>query len=179
MHTLTDVPIVTSIAPDALARLCARSREGLLRPGTVAFDAILRDVLGLAWSGGRPPAARQAPRACHPAALRAARLLRESDDSLSMSAVARRGSLSRERLSRVFTQCFGIGLVQYRNHQLVQRFIHNYGHGSYANMLRAALDVGFGSYAQFHRAFKQVTGYPPATHIERVRDGIVDPTRTG
>lgn len=46
-------------------------------------------------------------------------------------------------------------------------------------MLRAALDVGFGSYVQFHRAFKQVTGYPPATHLERVRDGIVDPARTG
>ena len=46
-------------------------------------------------------------------------------------------------------------------------------------MLRAALEVGFGSYVQFHRAFTQVVGYPPARHLERVRDGIVDPARTG
>ena len=46
-------------------------------------------------------------------------------------------------------------------------------------MLRGAFDVGFGSYVQFHRAFKQVVGYPPARHLERVREGIVDPTRTG
>jgi transcriptional regulator GlxA family with amidase domain len=96
-----------------------------------------------------------------------------------MEALARSTVLSRERLSRVFTHCFGIGLVQYRNHHRVQRFIHAYGHGMQANMLRAALDVGFGSYVQFHRAFKQVVGYPPALHLERVREGIIDPERTG
>jgi AraC-like DNA-binding protein len=179
LRVLGDEPLVTSIAPVALERLCARSRDGLLRPGAANFDAILEEVFALAWSGQRPPAAACQPRACHPAALRAARLLRETDSSISMAALARRSALSRERLSRVFAQCHGIGLVQYRNHHLVQRFIHEYGHGSCANMLRAALDVGFGSYAQFHRAFKQVTGYPPATHLERVRDGIVDPARTG
>jgi transcriptional regulator GlxA family with amidase domain len=79
----------------------------------------------------------------------------------------------------VFAQCLGIGLVQYRNHHRIQQFIRSYGHGFDLNMLRAALDVGFGSYVQFHRAFKQVTGYAPAWHLERVRGGIVDPTRTG
>ena len=44
---------------------------------------------------------------------------------------------------------------------------------------RAALDVGFGSYVQFHRAFKQVVGHPPAHHLQLVRGGVVDPSRTG
>ena len=96
-----------------------------------------------------------------------------------MAALARSTLLTRERLSRVFAHCFGIGLVQYRSHHRIQRFIHAYGQGGDASMLRAALDVGFGSYVQFHRAFKQVVGYPPARHLERVRDGIVDPARTG
>ena len=96
-----------------------------------------------------------------------------------MADLARASSLSRERLSRVFAQCFGIGLIQYRNHHRVQHFIHEYGHGSDSNMLRAALDVGFGSYVQFHRAFKQVVGHPPAQHLELVREGVVDPARTG
>ena len=172
-----DDPLVTGIDADALVRLCARSREGLLRPSVKHFNAILADVLALAWSGRCPVAVKEA--ACHPAARRAASLLREAECPLSTEVLAKTTQLSRERLSRLFTQSCGIGLVHFRNHHRIQRFIHDYGQGGGSNMLRAALDVGFGSYVQFHRAFKQVTGYPPTTHLERVRHGIVDPSRTG
>jgi AraC-like DNA-binding protein len=179
LRELIDGPRVTGIAPAALARVCARSREGLLRPALPRFNDILSQIFSAAWSARRSPNARVEPAAGHPAARRAASLLREPDTSGSMAALAGSTRLSRTRLSRIFAQCFGIGLVQYRNHHRVQRFIQAYGHGADANMLRAALDVGFGSYAQFHRAFKQVVGYPPAQHLERVREGIVDPARTG
>jgi transcriptional regulator GlxA family with amidase domain len=151
----------------------------LLRPDLHEFNAILSQVFTLAWSARCSSEPRGEPVACHPGALHAARLLQEPDLPGSMEALARSASLSRERLSRVFTNCFGIGLVQYRNHHRVQRFIHDYGHGVQVNMLRAALDAGFGSYVQFNRAFKQVVGYPPAQHLERVREGIIDPKRTG
>jgi AraC-like DNA-binding protein len=179
LRELVDGPRVTRLAPAALARICARSREGLLRPDLVRFGEILSQVFELAWSSRGLSEACTVTRAPHPAALRAARLLREPDAPESMSVLAQWTPLSRERLSRVFAHCFGIGLVQYRNHHRIQRFIRDYGHGLDASMLRAALDVGFGSYAQFHRAFKQVTGYVPGQHIERVRDGIIDPARTG
>jgi AraC-like DNA-binding protein len=179
LRELGDGPQITGLPHAALARVCARSREGLLRPSLPGFNHILSQVFALAWSARCPPDAHGEPAARHPAAFRAARLLREPDLSGSMAALARSTPLSRERLSRVFANCFGIGLVQYRNHHRVQRFIHAYGHGLDSSMLRAALDVGFGSYVQFHRAFKQVVGYPPARHLERVREGIVDPARTG
>jgi AraC-like DNA-binding protein len=179
LSELSDGPRITGIAPAVLARVCARSREGMLRPSLPQFNDILSQLFALAWSARCPPDARGEPAACHPAALRAARLLREPDAPQSMQALARSAPLSRERLSRVFAHCFGVGLVQYRNHHRVQRFIRDYGHGLDANMLHAALDVGFGSYVQFHRAFKQVVGYRPAQHLERVREGIVDPARTG
>jgi len=178
LHELSDGPRVTGIPPSALTRVCARSREGLLRPRVPRLNALLSEIVELGWSERCSPA-QLGEAALHPAARRAARLLREPDASRSMVALARSTALSRERLSRVFAHCFGIGLVQYRNHHRVQRFIHTFGHGSGANMLRAALEVGFGSYVQFHRAFTQVVGYPPARHLERVRDGIVDPARTG
>jgi AraC-like DNA-binding protein len=178
LSDLSDGPRLGGIPPLELARVCARSRAGLLRPGLQGFNAILSEIFDLAWSAGRS-GARGEPVACHPGALHAARLLQDPETPGSMEALARSTALSRERLSRVFTHCFGIGLVQYRNHHRVQRFIHTYGRGIQTNMLRAALDVGFGSYVQFHRAFKQVVGYPPAQHLERVRDGIIDPERTG
>jgi AraC-like DNA-binding protein len=176
---LVDGPMMTGISPAALERLCARSRDGLLRPGAGQFNDILAELFALAWSARASHDACSERGVCHPAARRAARWLREPDASGSMDSLAQSSSLSRERLSRVFAQCFGIGLVQYRNHHRIQRFIHAYDHGAGSNMLRAALDVGFGSYVQFHRAFKQVVGYPPTQHLERVRDGIVDPARTG
>jgi AraC-like DNA-binding protein len=179
LRQLIDGPKITGLAPEVLAGICAHSRQGLLRPALPQLNDILSEIFALAWSAGCQPEACGVPAACHPAARHAARLLREPHVSRTMTALAGSTSLSRERLSRVFAHCFGIGLVQYRNHHRIQRFIHAYGHGSEANMLRAALDVGFGSYVQFHRAFKQVVGYPPAQHLERVREGIVDPARTG
>jgi AraC-like DNA-binding protein len=176
---LSDGPHLAGMTPGDLDRVCALSREGLLRPGLEQFNDILSEVFAVSWSTRCLPDARGEPASCHPAARRAARVLREPDAAGSMEALARSTSLSRERLSRVFAHCFGIGLVQYRNHHRVQRFIHACGHGLESSMLRAALDVGFGSYVQFNRAFKQVVGYAPAQHLERVREGIVDPARTG
>ena len=69
----------------------------------------------------------------------------------------------------------GLSIVQFRNHYRVQRFIGQFGLGDGATMLDAALACGFGSYAQFHRAFHQVTGYAPSEHLRRVRAGIVIP----
>ncbi|HVZ31321.1 MAG TPA: helix-turn-helix domain-containing protein, partial [Polyangiaceae bacterium] len=179
LRELNDGPHVAGISALALGQICARSREGLMRPGLREFNELLLQIFRLAWSApGLADPRGEAP-SCHPGALYAARLLQEPDTSGSMEALARSTALSRERLSRVFTHCFGIGLVQYRNHHRVQRFIHDYGRGTHANMLRAALEVGFGSYVQFHRAFKQVVGYPPALHLERVKEGIIDPERTG
>jgi AraC-like DNA-binding protein len=115
----------------------------------------------------------------HPAARRAALLLRDLDDAAgSMEALARSTSLS-PRTALTSVRALLRYRPQFRNHHGVQRFIHAYGHGFDANMLRAALDVGFGSYVQFNRAFKQVVGYAPVLHLERVREGIVDPARTG
>lgn len=176
---LSHGPQLTGIPAAVLARICERSREGLLRPGLTRFNGLLGEIFAAAWSARCPCDSRAQPPSYHPAARRAARVLRDPGASGSMAELARATSLSRERLSRVFAHSFGIGLVQYRNHHRVQQFIHDYGHGSDSNMLRAALDVGFGSYVQFHRAFKQVVGHPPAHHLELVRGGVVDPSRTG
>jgi AraC-like DNA-binding protein len=180
LRQVSDGPRVSAIGAAELTRLCARSREGLLRPQVAASNVILSDVLALASAGDlHAPPHRQRRVSHHPAARRIARLLRESDAPELAGALARSTTLCRERLSRVFAQTFGIGLVQYRNHHQIQRFIHAYGQGGGTSMLHAALDVGFGSYVQFHRAFRQVVGYSPAEHLARVQRGIVDPERTG
>jgi transcriptional regulator GlxA family with amidase domain len=64
----------------------------------------------------------------------------------------------------LFKQQTGIALVDFRNRQRVEKFLALYRTGQRMTMLEAALEAGFGSYPQFHRVFKRVTGRSPAEH---------------
>jgi AraC-like DNA-binding protein len=118
-------------------------------------------------------------RLLHGAVARARTLLCEPEGAPSLSVLSRRCGLEAGRLSRLFKQQMGLSMVQFRSHVRVQHFIRQLGHGDRTTMLDAALASGFGSYAQFHRAFHQVTGYAPSEHLRRVRAGIVVPVQQG
>lgn len=139
---------------------------------------LLVDALGsFSSSEQSEPVRASAPTsALHPAVAQAVRLLRQPDGNLGLDRLARRCGLSAARLSRLFKQQMGLSLVQYRTHFRVQRFIRQFGCGDNQNMLQVALQAGFGSYPQFHRAFWQVTGYAPSEHLRRVRAGVVIPS---
>jgi AraC-like DNA-binding protein len=65
-------------------------------------------------------------------------------------------------LARSFKREMGVSLVDYRNRLRLDRFfeaIHRRG-GS-GNLLDAALEAGFGSYAQFHRVYRKFLGTTP------------------
>jgi AraC-like DNA-binding protein len=100
----------------------------------------------------------------HPAVERAARLIRGENTGLKLDELARRSGLSAHRLSRLFKQQTGVPLVDFRNRQRIEKFLRLYGPGQRRTMLDAALESGFGSYAQFHRVFKDVTGHSPREH---------------
>jgi AraC-like DNA-binding protein/quercetin dioxygenase-like cupin family protein len=97
----------------------------------------------------------------HPAVEKAARIIRHENNELGLDELARRAGLSAARLSRLFKQQTGVALVDFRNRQRVEKFQEIYGTGQRRTMLDAALEAGFGSYAQFHRIFKRVTGRSP------------------
>jgi AraC-like DNA-binding protein len=99
----------------------------------------------------------------HPAVERAAHLIRHSDvdHDLSLDELAHQAGLSATRLSRLFKEQTGFALVDFRNRQRVERFLDIYGTGQRRTMLDAALEAGFGSYPQFHRVFKRMTGFSP------------------
>ncbi len=120
-----------------------------------------------------------APLPLHPAVRRTLAAIEGSEDDESLAALAGDCSLSPARLSRLFKEHVGLSLVQYKNHRRVQRFIRLFGNGEQQTMLASALSAGFGSYPQFHRAFRQVVGYAPQEHLQRVRLGIVEPAAQG
>lgn len=109
----------------------------------------------------------------HPAVESTARLLLSDENSYSLPQLARRAGLSAPRLSRLFKQQTGLSIVQFRNRQRMQRFLerHEAGDdsGRKSTLLEEALAAGFGSYPQFHRVFREVTGCSPAEYQRRHR----------
>jgi AraC-like DNA-binding protein len=100
----------------------------------------------------------------HPCVARVAQLLdRGADMELSTEELCRTSGLSVSRLRRLFKQQIGMGIHDYRNRIMVERFMQIYGDGK-TKMLSAALDAGFGSYAQFYRIFTESIGVPPAKY---------------
>jgi AraC-like DNA-binding protein len=130
---------------------------------TGLFNAGLNYALLAAWE--RFQRATDVPvRDVHPAVERAARLIRDNVAALNLDGLARRSGLSAHRLSRLFKQQTGIALVDFRNRQRIEKFLQLYGTGQRRTMLDAALEAGFGSYPQFHRVFKRVTGRSPGSY---------------
>ena len=98
----------------------------------------------------------------HPAVETVARLLRADPDAGDLAALARVAGLSDSHLSRIFKAQTGVSISRFRNQQRLQRFLLLYGRGRRTTALAAALEAGFGSYAQFHRVFREQTGRSPS-----------------
>jgi AraC-like DNA-binding protein len=139
----------------------AATRE---RPGL--FNAGLDHALLAAWDSFEH-AADVPVHDVHPAVEKAARHIRDQNNTLGLEALASHAGLSPARLSRLFKQQTGIALVDFRNRQRVEKFLALYGAGQRTTMLEAALEAGFGSYPQFHRVFKRVLGCSPGSYRQK------------
>ncbi len=104
----------------------------------------------------------------HPAVERAARIIQAEPEPISLDQIAEQVGLSASRLSRLFHQQAGVSLVEFRQRQTLQRFFRLFGDGRKKTMTAAALEAGFGSYPQFHRVCKQLTGKTPAQYRREV-----------
>jgi AraC-like DNA-binding protein len=98
----------------------------------------------------------------HPAVETVARMLRADTNAGDLATLARAVRLSSSHLSRIFNEQTGVSISRFRNQQRLQRFVHLYGRGRRTTALAAALEAGFGSYAQFHRVFREQTGRSPS-----------------
>jgi AraC-like DNA-binding protein len=108
----------------------------------------------------------------HPAVERAAHILRHQPETSSLRELAQACNASASWLSRLFREQLGVSLVGYRNQARIERFFELYGAGRGANLTEAALGAGFGSYAQFHRVFKDTLGFAPGDLKRGVRGAV-------
>lgn len=169
--------------PPAQARRLARLFADLVaEPDDRAFDLGAAYVAASALSSlvnassaedGRPPV--------HPAVETATRLLRAEEGSglgLTLDTLAKRCGVSRSRLTALFRTHHGMSIVQFRNQERVQRVLSLHAAQPELGMTRAAFEAGFGSYSQFYRSFRSVTGCTPAAYARDVGPSSPSLTRS-
>jgi AraC-like DNA-binding protein len=94
----------------------------------------------------------------------------DGNPSLGGKEIAGALNISLSRLARVFKTLMGMSLVEYRNRLRLDRFESLLEHGP-ANLLDAALEAGFGSYAQFHRVFRARLHASPRDYLRPAGGG--------
>jgi AraC-like DNA-binding protein len=153
-------------APPA-ARLGALLRE--LRDAQTGDHALLNAGLAylllFAWRAFLDSDDHVAGVDVHPAVETVVRRLRMDSEAGGLEALARESGLSSSHLSRIFKRQTGISITRFRNQRRLERFTTIYGDGRRTTALAAALEAGFGSYAQFYRVMRTETGCGPAAWL--------------
>jgi AraC-like DNA-binding protein len=157
-------PAPRVVAPDDLDVLLKRVESVRAGPDADAttYNAGLAFALLDAWNRHGAASRSEPARRVHPAVEHAARLLRDDAAPATVHELAARVNMSPAHLSRLFKSQIGTTIVGFRNQQRLERFMRLWESGDAPTLTRAALDAGFGSYAQFYRVFKRLTGVGPA-----------------
>jgi AraC-like DNA-binding protein len=133
-----------------------RGMQGDPPAANAGFEFLLRT----AWAMHRRAPELPGEGAVHPAVAEAARLLAERPD-LGGEELAGRSGLSRARLSRLFHLQLGETILARRERIRIEAFLRRRQARPGGSLLTDALAAGFGSYAQFHRAFRRILGVSP------------------
>ncbi|HXX67601.1 MAG TPA: helix-turn-helix domain-containing protein [Polyangiaceae bacterium] len=137
-----------------------------------ARAALVCSLLGQALDRRRHQltASRQArPEPRHPLVTEVTRAL-AADPTLTCAALSRRVHVSAGRLARVFKKETRTSVVDHRNTLRLARFLDGADPRG-GNLLAAALEAGFGSYAQFHRVFRARFGAAPRVYLAALAAG--------
>jgi AraC-like DNA-binding protein len=131
-----------------------------------ARAAVLCNLLGRALEPCRShltEGAADATESRHPIVRNVTRLLAR-DPTLSCEALAKQLHISAGWLARTFKREACTSVVEHRNELRLARFLER-ANGDADNLAGAALDAGFGSYAQFHRVFRARFGQSPRQYL--------------
>lgn len=132
--------------------------------------SMLANLIELLRDDARPGDFRRAFRSRHPRAIahseivtRAVELIRR-DPQLDRDALAKKLGTTSSRLGKLFKAEMGFTVTDYRNRLRLETFLRVVDQSS-GNLLEAALESGFGSYAQFHRVFRHLLGATPREYL--------------
>lgn len=134
--------------------------------GNDYFNAGLHFILQHCWQVFLSPGEPADYQSVHPAVAKVVHLIRdEGDIESTVSELADKSGLCVSRLIPLFQEQIGMTITDFRNRQKLEQFLDAYRRDGQFNMLGAALDAGFGSYAQFYRVFKKTMRQSPREYF--------------
>jgi AraC-like DNA-binding protein len=128
------------------------------------LNAGLAYVLLSAWAAYRASDDLLASAGIHPAVEHALHSIQDETEPLTVEALARQTGVSSSYLSRLFAQQTGQSLTEFRTKTRLERLLRLLRRQPRLNLGEAALEAGFGSYAQFHHVFTERMGCSPAEY---------------
>lgn len=105
----------------------------------------------------------------HPAIEQVAQLIHQGSWEENLESLAEQVGMAPATISRLFKQQTGLSVTAFRNRCRMDRFFTIYDQDHQPNLMNAALEAGFGSYAQFYRVFTQMMGMTPAVFQQKNR----------
>ncbi len=161
-----------SLTNNPFQKLCGLCKDTLaIRPDLSLFNISVGYILLSAWAAYQTASSSGLEKHIHPVIEQVAKLIMDGRGTPDLKLLAHAVSLSPNSLSRLFKRQMGISLTTFRNRCRVELFLELYGAGQTRTMLDAALEAGFGSYAQFYRVFKQIMGGNPSDYRRNLMKG--------
>lgn len=147
---------------------------------TAVFCSLLANLIELKRDDAGSQSSTPVFRARHPQAIaqteivsRAVELIRRQP-TLEREELAHQLGTTTSRLGKLFKAEMGFSVTDYRNRLRLEIFLGLVERGG-SNLLEAALDAGFGSYAQFHRVFRALLGTTPREYLTGRKPHLNDP----
>lgn len=87
------------------------------------------------------------------------------EKGFGLTSLAMECGISSSRLSRLFNEQIGLSIVDYKNKLKLQQFIDCIKNNPEYSISEACYMVGFGSYSQFYKTFRQSFGISPKAYF--------------
>ncbi|CAN5194700.1 AraC family transcriptional regulator [soil metagenome] len=144
-----------------------KNNSEYLHTDPVLLNAGLSYLLTIGWHIFSTEGAEENIVVINPSVEKAIYLLKSSPDKdLSLSELAIECGVSSSRLSRLFNEQIGLSIVDYKNKLKLEQFLECLKNHQDYSISEACYSVGFGSYSQFYKIFKQFFGISPKEYFK-------------
>jgi AraC-like DNA-binding protein/quercetin dioxygenase-like cupin family protein len=133
----------------------------------VLLNAGLSYLLTIGWHLFLTEGAEEAKEVLNPSVEKAINLIKLNPEvDYSLSDLSLECGVSSSRLSRLFNEQIGLSIVDYKNKLKLEQFFDCLKNHQDYSISEACYSVGFGSYSQFYKIFKQFFGLSPKDYLK-------------
>ncbi len=162
----------TSTKPKAPASLCSGQSPGFRNnfkpshPDPVLLNAGLSYLMTIGWHLFTTEGTASDKVLISPAVERAIDLMQTFPEKhLGLDELSIACGVSASRLSRLFNAQIGLSIADYKNKQKLEQFFKCVKNNPDYSISEACYVVGFGSYSQFYKTFRQAFGISPKAYF--------------